>query len=159
MATTRSSTLLMVCLVCTLTFILLRYYLKPASNTTIVQPKLSEFEIKLLFEKNPIIIEERIVQPKEILDAFFKYLYTYKTQLPSSSKWRQNKARYLVIHNAEYLQIAHPSNKGNPTPNYIDIRIQPNQLIILPALWLYKVKGGSLTALYDIPSMLLWLFV
>lgn len=155
----RSSTLLMICLFCAVAYILLRYYVKPASNTTIVQSKLSEFDIKLLFEKDPIVMEEQIVQPKQLLDAYFKYLYSYKTHPRPDNKWHQNKARYLIIHNAQFVHIAHPSNKGDPTPNYVDIRVQPNQVIILPSLWLYKVKGGTLTALYDIPSIILTPFV
>ena len=154
-----ATTLLTLALTVSITYIILRYYLTPAATVTIIQSKVSEFDIRILFDKDPIILEEKVVNPGEILQAYFNYLYTIKYRVVPTNKWSQNKARYLVIHNAETLQIAHPSNKGNPVPNFVDIRVQPNQLVILPSLWLYKVKGGTLTALYDIPSIVLYPFV
>lgn len=156
-----ATTLLTVCLIAAIVFIVSRYYLTPATNVTIIQSRVSEFDIKVLFDKDPIILEEKVVNPEEIIQAYFNYLYSFRFQLPPLPypKWCYSKARYLVIHNAESLQIAHPSNKGNPAPNFVDIRLTPNQLVILPSMWLYKVKGGSLTALYDIPSVLLYPFV
>jgi hypothetical protein len=154
-----ATTILTIALIVSVIYIVSRYYLTPAANVTIIQSKVSEFDIKTLFEKDPIILEEGVVDASQVLNAYFNYLYTFKYRIAPNNKWCHNKARYLIIHNAQYLQIAHPSNKGNPSPNYVDIRLQPNQLVILPSLWLYKVKGGSLTALFDVPSIVLYPFV
>ena len=154
-----ATTLLAIALIISTLYIVLRYYLTPSATVTIIQSKISEFDVKLLFDKDPIILEEKVVDPSEILQAYFNYLYSIKFRVQPTNQWSQNKSRYLIVFNAETLQIAHPSNKGSPIKNFIDIRLQPKQLMILPSLWLYKVKGGTLFALYDIPAIVLSLFV
>ena len=139
--------------------IYLKYYLAPSPILQIIQTSVSQFKSALLFDKLPIVLNEPIVNPLDLIHTVFKYLYVYKKHLTSFTKetWIKNKARYLVIYSlapSATLGIAHPYNPQH----HIQVLLEKHKCIVLPASWTYNVyanpKHFQAYELYDIISIL-----
>jgi hypothetical protein len=144
-------------------------YLKTNSQFQILQTSISKIQPRHLFEKSPIVIEESIVNPLDMIKTVFRYLYVKKTVkvLDKRDVLIQNKSRYVVLSpkQGSYIQISHPihSNaiknmalaKQNYSPPLIDVKLSPNQVIVLPPYWWYKVSSQvTMIELDDILSII-----
>ena len=123
-------------------YVYLRYYLTPNSQTKIVQVSLTELTPSLLLQKNPIVIEERLVNPLNLVQTAFKYLYMFKkiqAQPKHQPDFTKNTSRYLLImsnrHNSS-VEIRNPTNPINK--NIVDVRLHANMCLILPFKWWYR---------------------
>lgn len=151
--------------------IYLRFYMQVANTVKIVQLSLSELNPGVLMQKNPIIIEERIVNPLSLLQTVFKYMYVYKhvkaIEEGDPSVFRQNRARFMIIASKAddcSVQILNPkfasggvsSDGGESEPPYVDIRLHANMCMVLPHKWWYRLPEPnyiSTIALEDTVSL------
>jgi len=132
----------------------------PSKKGVIIQTHLCSFKSDLLLEKNPIVIDEHVVNVQEFIDASFKYLYMYSknlTQINSNVYYKSNPYTYLLIHasvsrvsnmntdadtgtNAYasllYVQLTHPQNRKE----IITIAMQPSNVLVVPRAWTVRTS-------------------
>lgn len=142
--------LLIVCIVL-VAFIYLRFYTSVAKDLKIMQLSLQELTPSILMSRNPLIIEEQIVNPMSLLGTVFRYLYVYKRIDTGAKKshnthvFKQNKARFLILSSKKdncSIEISNPrmvKNKGDE-PFHVELRLHLNMCAILPYNWHYRIK-------------------
>lgn len=128
----------------------------------IIQGKLSDISIKHLFERSPIVIEDRIVYPESLLHTLFKYMYVNKkiTTSISSSVLKPNRYAYTIIHakGKVMIKISHANDfkkKGNDS-FLVNVPLDKGQCIVLPHKWAYSISnnGATIIELSSIRSIL-----
>jgi len=90
-------------------------YLRSSGELQIYQTTLDRFKPSLLYEKNPIYIYDRIVNPADLLGTIFKYQYMYHVlSLSNETFVKKNLSRFVVIYNDSEnpvdITLMHPSN-------------------------------------------------
>lgn len=157
---TPGSKTLLLCLMGLVCAIYLRYYLSPNPKLEILQTSISQLQPQLLFEKLPIILNEGIVDPLDLVRKVFRFLYIYKKHITTfpQDTWVKNKARYLVVYSLNpdgILGITHPKNPKH----HIHIKLSAHKCIILPTSWSYNIYSHpqhfKAYELYDMTSILL----
>ena len=148
---------LLVSAVCIIVFAYIKLYLKPKKDIQLLQANLSNFNSGLLIEKQPILIFDKVVNPQNVIDVFFKYMYhlSNTTTTPNGSHV-QNLSRFAVIHNDQddvqdisiqkYQSKAHSNSKNMYYANVthqksietLTIRLPAKNIIILPYLYSFK---------------------
>ena len=82
-----------------------------------LQTSIPYFKPELLLEKQPIYINEPIVNPADLFNTVFRYLYVKHTLSISDKKLlKQNLSKYVIIYNDNsdddiVVKLIHPSNK------------------------------------------------
>lgn len=142
--------------------LVLKYYYKASYNVNksfnIIQTPLSKMNYDLLYEKSPIIINELVFNPNELVEKMFKYLYTKKTVFNycKTGKLYTNLGRYALLTCKSrdiILNLYHPFTKDK----FMPIKLYKDQCIIIPSLWSYSsfdCNDIHIIKLYDIPILL-----
>ena len=121
----------------------------------VLQLTLDQFHGELLFEKKPIVITDKIVDPMSLLHTLFKYTYLYKhfdthdVTILSQDNMLQNAAQYCVFTPAcdqAAVIIEHPDTKK--FENNLEIILERHQVLVLPFKWRYKVKQGKVNLIF-----------
>ena len=116
-----------------------------AKETVIIQTSLESFSPDLLNEKSPILIEDRIVDIDEFINASFKWVFITRFTANNSKK---NKYSYLVIH----ANASNASNASNDitistcrpgTTESVNILVPSNTILILPTGWSWSTVQGE----------------
>ena len=113
-----------------------------------------------LFEKVPIIIMESLSNPIELLQTLFCYLFVSRAHVKKIKKdvFLANHHKYLILFHTydpeeknvhkQSIYIMHPKNKKymksksekvRSQAQYVEIRLRPFQVLILPYGWWYKI--------------------
>lgn len=128
-------------------FIYVKYYLKVVPNFKIVQLSVTELSPVILKQRNPIIIDEKIVSPISLLHSVFKYSYIYKkinnTPRDKNNTWYQNKSKYIIFYsnnNNAIISIQNPKLKQKKEQ---DILLPAHMCLILPYYWMYSMKNSQ----------------
>lgn len=116
----------------------------------LIQTRIHQININHLFEKSPIIIQDRIVTPYSLTDTLFKYLYVSKKEWIFRNKifnpYQKNGSKYMIIYASSpiSMQVIHPNeyNQGQPI-NILSLNLKKNQVFILPLFWWYSIKGDA----------------
>lgn len=141
---------LIVILTTLVVLIYLRYFFAVNPTFEMLQTKMEKLDTKLLFEKSPILIEDRLVTPYSVVDTVFKYMYTIKNEWIIDNKlfnpYAQNTHKYMLLYASEpiVIHLVHPNlyNKGKPS-NVLQLNLQQSQAIIIPMFWYYSIKGHA----------------
>lgn len=144
-------------------YIYYHYYTTPRKDFKISQVYLDNIQPKVLNEKYPILIYDRIIEPKGLLDTLFKYAYQFSSEKPVMFNNQPMKAsnKYTLVYNQltnANVNIIHPFQKDNlKDPEYVTIKLQQNQVIILPYGWFfYADLPMQLITLDDVFSKLIF---
>lgn len=132
------------------------YYRYP--SLTLLQSGLEKFQFSLLFEKQPIIIHDRIRDIQELLKAWFntnKQEHHLMKLSPSENPiWNTNSYKYTLIHPTEDIEVALCSAKVKLKDNIppeketlVIIKLKANMILILPFHIHYALLGSGL----DVP--------
>jgi len=127
------------------------YFVYP-HTLNINQTSIEKFNFNLLYEKNPLILTNHIVNINSIIDIWFKYNFIYSTKFNNQS-WINNKSKYLIIHNSSNsekteIHICNPytniDKNNNPCNNskIISIELLHHQFMILPFNWYYFIDDS-----------------
>lgn len=162
-----------------------QYYTKFNKGYRIIQSNLYNIDEKVLYEKYPIVIHERIVDPESLLNTLFKYMFVFKASdyLSGSDMPYVNVHKYYVIYNPNddmdvnlispvFTQMfkpfiphtnmfmrSHHTSMVMSNAEYVTIKLKQRQVLILPYAWLYQTnKKHSVIALDDIYSKLIALY-
>jgi len=129
------------------------YYRLP--ELTLLQSSLNDFNLSLLLEKQPIIIQDRIKDFEPVCKAWFMSAFTnYLTESATSVDnpiWNVNKYKYKLIHPSEDIEVGICSSKlvdGIPPSDatLVIIKLKANMILILPYRIHYALMGNG-----DIP--------
>lgn len=143
-----------------------KLYLKPKRSVELLQTNLTNFDTNLLFEKQPILIFDQIVDPQNVIDVFFKYTHNLSFDSFVSPSTRQNLSRFMIVHNsdeknhtislAKYLTRVKHTDKnmffstvsGTATSdNQVNIVLPPKNVLVIPYLYT-ATSSAKLPALY-----------
>lgn len=155
----------------------LQCYFKTPNNFNLTQTTLDTFDVNMLYDKQPIYIYDKIVNPADLLDTIFKYQYAYHVlSISNNMLTKRNLSRYVIIYNdnqeeATNISIAHPKTnvKGlsfksshfvkknynispllldNSHENVIDFILKPMNCIILPLHWIYRTHADKIIEIH-----------
>jgi hypothetical protein len=150
--------------------IYINYDLKYNEKFQIIQLSSNKINQDILYEKNPIIIEDKISDIDDFINVVMPYEKIYKNKFIYNKKNNINKnlTNYLLIYNSNNISvdiyISHPRNmnkfnwsssnsnnynissyKVNDFNNinntqFVKITLKPKQTIILPKFWLFTIN-------------------
>lgn len=143
-------------LIVLLAFIYLRFYLTYSSSFDVIQTSISDLEVKHLFEKSLIVINESIVDPHEIIKHHFRFLYLYKRleKNPPMDRLNLNQSRYAMLYsmsNDTVIDIIHPKTMslhrkaGLPDAEvpFVEMPLRDAKCMIIPNKWIFRVRANS----------------
>ena len=161
---------LIVFIILLILLIYVKYDLKYNKNTQLLQFTSDKITQDILFEKSPIIIEDKINNILDFIHTVISNEYFYKNNInfTDTNKINKNLATYMIIHNNNNnpinVYISNPNNKdkfrfiksnGNNysisnyvindinninNTQFINIILHPKQSIILPKHWLFIIN-------------------
>ena len=116
------------------------------------QVEARHFDFNLLYNKQPIIIQDSITNIDEILVDWFNYnIVEYDVLIPNIWGWNRNHYKYFVIYadaieeNSVEITLGNPLTKqeGN-APEYTQtlttIPLNKNKILIIPFKWYYHIN-------------------
>jgi hypothetical protein len=171
---------LIIIIVLLIVIIYIHYYNNYKNDYNIIQTFVDKVDLTTVYEKYPIVIYDKIINPNELLKTLFAYAYVFKNEakirpiLPT-----YNKSKHMIIWNADndiLINIINPKYIKNivwQTKNkyristkplddlnevqYITVKLKSNQVIILPAFWIYQCDDyTNIIQLNDLLSC--WVF-
>jgi hypothetical protein len=141
-----------------------QYYSKYNKKYEIVQASLRNITLDLLYERNPIIIEDTIANPRHLLKTLFKYSYTFVKEMDiTTNNIFKIKSKFCLVYAVDTNTPSVQLNLINPIYNekskfkwktsanglittsiplnetnveYITLKLKPNQPVIIPTHWL-----------------------
>lgn len=134
------------------------YYIIPTS-IIIIQSKLDTFNFDSLYQRQPIIIEDRVVGIDNVLNSWFSE--NIKQEIDNIYIWNFNSHKYLYIYTMEDTEIIITNNKNNidndKSTDIIAIKLYSNQSLILPYRWYYNIKNNNNIKLYGLHDYITYL--
>lgn len=150
----------------------IQYYINYKPDFKINQIYLDKFKINLLYEKYPIIIYDKLIEPKDLLKTFFAYSYNISDDFPIlfDNKVTINLSKYQIIYNqlADVdINLIHPkyrsqidftnNNKillskeplSKLNVEYVTVKLKKNKILILPSYWIYNSNLPVQTIILD----------
>ena len=133
-----------------LLYIYISYYYRYPSKVSIIQSYYDIFNLNLLQEKQPIVLDDTIEDIQKIKKAWFKWNYSKYYQMPDqvSEKWYKNQYKYLIIQPQESIELyLCPAriklvNQAPPAEEtLIIIKLKARQVLILPLHWNYMIQN------------------
>lgn len=124
------------------------YYYRYPEEVAILQNTVGDMDLNALLQKQPIVVEDQVLELEALANAWFKFHYkTSVTPLRQDTEaWARNRYKYLMIQPATKAEIMmYPPAKpilldGAPDPNetLLVIPLEANQPVILPLHWRYR---------------------
>lgn len=117
--------------------------LKTKDTVQILQGNLQKITDDTLHEKHPIIINDKVIDSKELLNSLFKYQYSFVQYFELEKETElENTHKYLILHNTSDndidIVIQSPTGKHPP----IDINLPSYNVMVLPYKWTILSNGS-----------------
>jgi hypothetical protein len=143
----------------------MQYYNNYKADYNILQTYLDNIDLNVLFEKYPIVIYDRLLDPRQLLKTLFVYTYTFKKEFVLNTvKPVYNGSKYMIIWSHEKdvsVNIINPKYKSkikwirangitsSSVPlteldneiQYVTVKLKANQIMILPAFWIFDASA------------------
>lgn len=168
----------LVLIICILIFYV-QYYSKYNREYTILQLYLDKVDINHLYEKNPIVIYDRVINPQHLLKTLFAYSYAYHAtyNIKGSNYVHTNTSKYLLLYSPKdsniNVNILNPKYNGIlksekrqrlitskveftnlNDAQYVTIKLKQNQILILPSFWsFHSYNDLTCIELHDVFSL------
>lgn len=160
----------------------LQHYTYTRKDFKILQVYLDNVTSSQLYEKYPLLIYDRVVEPEKLLGSLFKYLYVSTTflVLKGGANVYCTPFKYCMLYSPLEdidLQLMLPSNakqfmfkpeKGvwrsqelieTKMVQYVTIKLKKQQVLVLPPYWLFQTASPiRAICLHDPVSKLVDLF-
>ena len=124
-----------------------RFTYKVPNKVVILQTSLTDFDFKMLLEKQPIVIQDRVDNIQPTWDGWFKYNKRNVFEITADMDWIRNKYKYMLIHGLEdsELMLCYPLCKvsnGIPdtTEEVITIKLYKGMSLIIPYRWYFATN-------------------
>jgi hypothetical protein len=138
-------------IVAVIVVIYISYYYKYPKHVTILQTALPRFYFDMLREKQPIVIEEKVVDVVGLCNMWFKqnmkYPFSVTSYTDDTTVWTRNDYKYMVLHCEEPCEVLLASardklDKNNELPEHatiVAIHLSAKQSVIVPFHMYYTV--------------------
>lgn len=169
-----ASKMLTILVIVLIVFLYVQYYAKYNTSYKILQTKLSNIDVNTLYEKYPIIIEDRLVRANTLTSTLFRYSYTSQSNTIQKGSPFVNLAlnKYTIIYNIQSdmnINVISPFYKKDftyayannlfrsVTPlaeskvEYVTIKLKKQQVLILPMYWSYQTELPHHTIILNDP--------
>lgn len=140
-----------------LVLLYLQYYVKYKQDYQILQVFLDNFKLDTLYEKYPIVVYDQVYDPKDLLKTVFAYSFVFKNEFsvePGAVCRNSHKFVVLSCDDSVSLKIINPKYKKDIKPRiqdcnvqFVTVKLKPNQVLILPALWYYHTDNMDVSAI------------
>jgi hypothetical protein len=147
------------------------------AETEILQVRLEGFKPSILRERQPIVIEERLVDPDELTTTVLKYQYIFKVtrhKPATDTNLRIHRGSYVILYNPEDAKqsvfLLHPrqitgqsrralaadggevlkeedGDRLKKETTFVEMRLGAKQSVIVPSQWGWW-SDGSLVQIY-----------
>lgn len=140
-----------------------RFTYKVPNKVVILQTSLNDFDFKMLLEKQPIVIQDRVDNIQPIWDGWFKYNTKNVFEITADMDWIRNRNKYMLIYALEdsEIMLCYPlcklSNKiPDTTEEIIAIKLYKGMSLIIPYRWYFATnKSVYACGVHDIFTYLL----
>lgn len=144
---------------CIIVVVYISYYYRYPTAITILQTTLQNFYFDMLREKQPIVIQDRVVNTDDMMRAWFKYNSTHTFDLQTSDasnpSWIRNNYKYTLIHCRKPCEVLIASAKDVPKNNVLPdnativaLRLSADQCVIIPYHMHYAVTHSEKTIVH-----------
>jgi len=127
------------------------------SSYEILNISIAKISPSHLFEKQPIVIQEPLVQPMDLCSSLFNYLYIKKKHIKKtiSNVYMQNRSKYLIIyprennlslnlvHPKQSLFLKHMTKESLKYVEYVEFKLKKRQCLIIPMYWWYSTNSEN----------------
>lgn len=121
------------------------YYRVP-KHVNILQTDLAHFTFDMLREKQPIVVDDRIVSLTELEKIWFKPNITSHFRLEYADLWHKNRYKYSVLQAEQEGDIYMFPPTGHmkdgvpdPEESLLAVHLLPGQILIVPFRWKYYI--------------------
>jgi hypothetical protein len=137
-----STRYLLILLIVGVASLYIQYYTSYVKNFQLLQSKLDTITIDTLYERQPVIIQDRIVDPLQLLKTLFKWNYMFQNMIhitPSmydSSKIVKTNHKYSVVYSQTSditVQLIHPRFHNDVKP-FQRVRISPSSQLVISSI-------------------------
>jgi len=151
--------LLLSVIVILIIIVYVNYYTNYKKDYNILQSYLDNIDLSVVYEKYPIVIYDRVINPSELTKTLFAYSYIYKKQYSIKGPVNPmiNTSKHAIIWCSDSdvtINIINPKFKNNfkwekkvatqplknmedTTVQYVTIKLKKDQVLILPAFWIF----------------------
>lgn len=146
------SKIMLLIIITLLIIIYIKYYTKYNTSYKIIQTELANSTEDIIYERYPIIISDRIVNPRQLLDTLFKYKYMFQNTFIQygSPIPRIVFDKYTILFNNKTdieINIISPLYKkdinqdiNSANIEFVTIKLKKLQVLILPTFWIYHTE-------------------
>ena len=136
--------------------IYLYYYTSANIEYNITQTFLTDLNVDILNEKNPIIVYDQVRDPYDLLNTLFKYTYWFKSISSEGPGMVVANSKYTIIWHSKInesimVNLISPKyienikgknfNELNADTQYVSIKMKHHQLMIVPNKWIYVTEN------------------
>ena len=121
--------------------IYISYYYRYPKTVNIIQSTLDHFNLSLLLEKQPVIVQDPIADLNQLHQAWFKWNRCSPLTV-HSDQWFMNPYKFLVVCPTERTEMVlypagSPIVNGEPSPDQtiLAVRLGAGQTLIVPFHW------------------------
>lgn len=137
------------------------YYTKYKSDYNILQTYLDKIDLNLIYEKYPVVIYDKVIDPAQLIKTLFAYTYLFKKQEKIKPIYCTiNRSKHMILWNADNdisINLINPKYSrdikwtkvngykistvdfmNNNKIQYITIKLKANQILILPTFWIFQ---------------------
>jgi hypothetical protein len=132
----------LIALIAFLVWAYVRFNYKMPNGVVILQTSLADFTLKMLLEKQPIVIQDRVENIQPIWDGWFRYNIKGRFEIRPEMEWVRNRHKYMLLHGLEdgEVMLCHPRCKTNnrvpdETEEIIAVKLYKGMSMIVPYRW------------------------
>ncbi len=124
-----------------------RFAYKVPPRVVILQSSLADFDLKMLLEKQPIVIHDRVENVQPIWDGWFRYNKKSSFEITPELEWIRNRHKYMIVHGLDdsEIMLCYPLcklNNGVPdtSEEVITIKLYKGMSLIIPYRWYFATN-------------------
>lgn len=140
-----------------------RFAYKHPKRVLILQTSLADFDFKLLLEKQPIVVQDKVDEIKPIWDGWFKYNIKREFEITPDMVWIRNRYKHMLIHAIEDSEVLmcppgckHTNGVPDATEEVIAVKLYKGMSLIVPFRWYFTVdKSVHACGVHDLVTYIL----
>jgi hypothetical protein len=166
---------LLIVLISLIILLYCQYYCSYKPDFKITQTYLDKIDMNMLQERYPIVLYDKVIEPRQLLKTLFAYTYALSNEQPImfNGKIMINLSKYVIIYNQLTdidIDIIHPRYRNTlkfeqhasqnrlvvskddiaqTKVEYVTIKLKKNQVLILPCFWLFTCSLPLQTIFID----------
>ena len=129
------------------------YYYRAPASVSILQTSLADFKLDMLYEKQPIVVQDRVADLGALHSAWFprtQRLANTAATLPPPEIWRKNQYKVLILQPTDvpievYLYRGALTSERVPPSDatLVAIQLAKNQVLMIPYRMTYTTAAPA----------------